>query len=73
MKTVIVIAKYESHVPDDMIVNQIQDLAEEKIRKQLDCFSIYVEDYPNEEDQCPMFDLDEVMVGTETMISVGGD
>jgi len=72
MKLVIVIAQYEAHVPDDMTVSQIQDLAEEKIRKELDCFSIYVKDYPDEEEQCPSFDLDTVLVGTETSISVGG-
>ena len=73
MKKVIVIAKYEAYVPDDMTVSQIQDDAEEEIRNQFDSFSIYVKDYPNEDDSSPIFNLDDVMCGTESMISVGGD
>lgn len=73
MKKVSVIAKYEAYVPDDMSVSQIQDLAEERFREHMDCFTLYIENYPSEEHQCPMFGLDDVLVGTKSLIAVGGD
>lgn len=73
MKTILVVAKYEAHVPEDMTVSQVEELVESELRNKLDRFSIYVEDYQDEDNQEPMFDLEDVMCGTESMISIGGD
>jgi hypothetical protein len=73
MKTVIVIAKYEAHVPEDMTASQISDLAEKQIRDNLEWFSVHVENYPDETEQSPMFDLSDVMCGTTAITAVGGD
>ena len=73
MKKIIVIAKYEAYVEDDITVSMVQDLVEEEIRNGLDSFRICIDDYEGENDNCPWFELDDVMAGTETMISVGGD
>ncbi len=73
MKRIIVIAQYESYAPEDMTVSQVQDLVEDEIRMRLDRFSVTVDDYSNEDDASPMFDLQEVMVGTESTIAIGGD
>ncbi len=79
MKQVILIAKYHAYVPEDMTVSQIQDLAEEIVRDKMEYFQIYVEDYhekknyENGHEVEPLFALDDVMVGTEAMISIGGD
>jgi len=73
MKKIIVVASYEAYVPDDMTVSMVQDLIEEKLRNNLEYFSICVEDYPNEDEQCPDFNLNDVICGTELMISIGGE
>lgn len=73
MKKIIVIAKYEAYVEDDITVSMVQDLVEEEIRNGLQDFRICIDDYKGDGDNCPYFDLDDVMSGTETMISVGGD
>lgn len=79
MKKVIVIVTYEAHVPEDMSVSQIEDLVKEKVRDKMDCFRIYVEEYhekknyENGHEVEPLFELEDVMVGTYTMISVRGD
>lgn len=73
MKKIIVVAKYEAYVEDDITVSMVQELAEEEIRNGLDSFRIFIDDYKGDGDNCPWFELDDVMSGTETMISVGGD
>lgn len=73
MKSIVVIAQYEAYVPDDMTVSQIQDLVQHIIENQLDCFSVYVEQYPDENESSPLFELKSVMVGTNSIIAVGGE
>ena len=73
MKKIIVITTYSAYVPEDMTVTQVQDQCEKEVRDRLEDFRIYVEDYPNESEAEPLFNLDDVMVGTESMISIGGD
>jgi type III secretory pathway lipoprotein EscJ len=73
MKKIIVIAKYEAYVPEDMTVSQVESLVEDEIRMLLDQFSVTVDDYKDEDDNSPMFDLKDVMVGTHSVISIGGD
>ena len=73
MKTILVVATYRAYVPEDMTVTQVQELVEEELRNNADGFRIYVEDYPDEDNQEPLFDLEDVMCGTELMISIGGE
>lgn len=73
MKKILVIATYEAYVPEDMTVSQVQDLCEAEIRDRLEDFRISVSDYENEDESDPWFELNDVMVGTNSMISVGGD
>ncbi len=73
MKRIIAVATFEAHVPDDMTVSQVQDLVEENITDNYNRFSINVQDYKDVDNAEPYFDLDSVICGTESMISVGGD
>lgn len=73
MKTVIVIAKYEAYVPDDMSISEFQELAEKEINNNLDSFSIDVPYTSGEDETFPVFELRDVMCGTRCMIAVGDD
>ncbi len=73
MKKIIVIAKYEAYVPDDITVSQISELCKKEIRNNLDDFRISVPNYHDEEEGEPWFELDDVMVGTESTITIGGE
>ena len=73
MKKIIVIAKYEAYVPEDITVSQISELCEDEIRNQLEDFRISVPNYHNEEEADPWFKLDDAMVGTESIIAIGGE
>lgn len=55
MKKIIVIAKYEAYVPDDITVSQISELCKQEIRNNLDDFRISVPNYHDEEEGEPWF------------------
>ena len=73
MKIIIVIVQYEAYVPDDITVSQISELCEKEIRNNLDDFRISVPNYHDKEEGEPWFELDNVMVGTESTITIGGE
>lgn len=73
MKKIIVVARYTAYVPKDMTVEQVEELAEEELRNNCDGFRISVLDYHDEEQSEPLFDLEDVDVGTDVMLSVGGN
>lgn len=73
MKKVTVVAIYGAYVPEDTDIDQITELAEEKIRSDFEDFRIYEIRTESEDDEArnPWFELDDVMVGTSANISVG--
>ncbi|OPC66355.1 hypothetical protein DSC47_10125 [Elizabethkingia miricola] len=73
MKKVIVVVTYEAYVPEDMMVDQLEENIEEVVRDRFEDFRATAENYHNEEESEPWFELSSVMVGTESMISVGGN
>lgn len=73
MKKVIVVVTYEAYVPEDMMVDQLEDNVDEVVRNNLEDFRAIAENYHNEEESEPWFEISDVMVGTESMISVGGN
>ncbi len=73
MKKIIVVAQFSAYVPDDMKVSQVQDLCETEIREEFSSFRISVTDYSNESESEPLFELDDVMCGTNSMVSIGGE
>lgn len=73
MKRIIVVAVYEAYVPDDMKVSQVNNLCEKEINDQLQDFRIYVEDYEDNGENEPWFNLQSVSVGTNSSIAVGKD
>lgn len=73
MKKIIVVARYTAYVPEDMTVEQVEELTEEALRNNCGGFRINVLDYHDEEQAEPLFDLEDVDVGTDVMLSVGGN
>lgn len=73
MKKIIVITTYEAYVPEDMTVDQLRENIEEFVKDNFNDFRATAENYHNEEESDPWFQIDDVMVGTESMISVGGN
>ncbi|AQW96683.1 hypothetical protein BBD31_01670 [Elizabethkingia anophelis] len=73
MKKVIVVVTYEAYIPEDMMVDQLSQNIEEVVRDRFDDFRATAENYHNEEESEPLFEISDVMVGTESMISVGGN
>lgn len=73
MKKIIVIVTYEAYVPEDMTVDQLRDNIEEVVKDGFTDFRATAENYHNEEESEPWFQIDDVMIGTESMISIGGN
>lgn len=73
MKKIIVIATYEAFVPEDMTVEQLRENIEEIVKNKFTDFTATAKNYHNEDEAEPLFQIDDVMVGTESMISVGGN
>lgn len=73
MKKIIVVITYEAYVPEDMTVAQLEENIDEKIRSDFEDFRATAENYHNDEESEPLFQLDGISVGTEVMIAVGGD
>ncbi len=73
MKKVIVVATYEAVVPEDMTVEQLRENIVEAVEVGFIDFRVTAENYHNKEEAEPLFVLDDVSVGTEVMISVGGN
>ncbi|KGT09520.1 hypothetical protein AB9J70_06290 [Elizabethkingia anophelis] len=73
MKKVIVVVTYDAYVPEDMMVDQLAENIEEVVRDRFEDFRVTAENYHNEEESEPWFELSAVMAGTESMISVGGN
>lgn len=73
MKKVIVVVTYEAYIPEDMMVAQLSQNIEEVVRDRFDDFRATAENYHNEEESEPLFEISDVMVGTESMIAVGGN
>lgn len=73
MKRVLVIVKYEAYVPEDMTVDQLENNIDEWVRSEFDNLGVSAEDYQNEENSWVIFNLEDVMVGTSCMISIGND
>lgn len=73
MKKIIVIVTYSAYVPDDMTADQLRESIESEIRDNFDDFRATAKDYHTEEEAEPLFDISDVMVGTESMISIGGN
>lgn len=73
MKKILVVVTYEAYVPEDMTVSQLQNNIEENIRNNFEDFRVTAEGYPEGEESEPLFDIKDIMVGTEAMISIGGE
>lgn len=73
MKKIIVIVTYEAYVPEDMMVDQLQENIDSIVRDNFDDFIAEAKDYPDEKNCYPSFEISDVMVGTESMISIGGN
>lgn len=73
MKKVIVVVTYEAYVPEDMMVDQLEENVNEVVRNNFEDFRVIAENYHNEDEAEPLFEISDVMVGTESMISVGGN
>ncbi|WP_185284953.1 hypothetical protein [Elizabethkingia anophelis] len=73
MKKVIVVVTYEAYIPEDMMVDQLSQNIEEVVRDRFDDFRATAENYDNKEESEPLFEISDVMVGTESMIAIGGN
>ncbi|MEI7486439.1 MAG: hypothetical protein WCJ72_03340 [Chryseobacterium sp.] len=73
MKKIIVVVTYEAFVPEDMTVDQLENNIDDYVRDSFSDFRATAENYHTEEESEPWFQIDGVMVGTESMISVGGN
>lgn len=73
MKSIIAVVTYNAYVPEDMTVDQLKESIDEVVRDRFDYFRATAKDYHNEEESEPLFDLNSVMVGTESFITVGGE
>jgi uncharacterized protein YeeX (DUF496 family) len=69
MKKVIVIAKYEAYIPDDMSIDEIENSIEKEIRDRGD-FRILAENYHNESESEPLFEISDVNVCTNLIMSI---
>lgn len=56
-----------------MMVDQLQENVDSYVRDYFEDFRATAKDYHNEEESEPLFNLDDVMMGTESMISIGGN
>lgn len=73
MKKIIVVVTYSAFVPEDMMVDQLQENVDNYVRDYFEDFRATAKDYHNEEESEPLFNIDDVMMGTESMISIGGN
>ncbi|MFC4688633.1 hypothetical protein ACFO4P_16955 [Epilithonimonas pallida] len=73
MKHIIVVVSYSAYVPEDMTVDQLEESIDETVRNNFEGFRATAENYHDEEESEPWFELSGVMAGTESMISVGGN
>lgn len=73
MKKIIVIAIYEAYMPEDMMVDQLRESIDMVVKDSFPDFRATAENYHNEEEAEPWFQIEDVMIGTESMISVGGN
>ena len=55
MKRVTVIIQFEAYVPEDMDMDKISEAVDKAVENRIDDFSIYVKDYPDEEQDSPVF------------------
>ncbi|WP_407532983.1 hypothetical protein [Elizabethkingia anophelis] len=71
MKKVIVVVTYEAYVPEDMMVDQLAENIEEVVRDRFEDFRVTAENYHNEEESEPWFELsfDLLMVSMGCEIS----
>ncbi|WP_185226140.1 hypothetical protein [Chryseobacterium indologenes] len=73
MKQIIVVVTYNAYVPDDMTVDQLEENIDEFVRDNFEDFRVSAENYHNESESEPLFEISGVMVGTESTIMVGGN
>lgn len=73
MKHIIVVVTYTAYVPEDMTVDQLEENIDEVVRNNLEDFRATAENYHNEDESEPLFEISGVMVGTESSISIGGN
>lgn len=73
MKQIIAIVSYTAYVPEDMTVDQLEENIDEVVRNNLEDFRATAENYHNEDESEPIFQISGVMVGTESTIMVGGN
>ena len=74
MKRIIAVAIYEAYVPDDVDIDEIRAKVQEEIEKNYDSFRI--SEITTESDEAkemePFFNIDDVIVGEEARLIVGG-
>ncbi|WP_278380955.1 hypothetical protein [Chryseobacterium arthrosphaerae] len=73
MKKIIVVVTYNTYVPEDMTVDQLEKNIDEFVRDNFEDFRVNAENYHNEDESEPLFEISDVMVGTESTIMIGGN
>jgi hypothetical protein len=73
MKKIIVVVQYHAYVPEDMTVDQLQSNIEKYVEDNFEDFSVSAKGYHNESESEPMFQFEDLAVGTNCMIAVGGN
>ncbi|MGL5276402.1 hypothetical protein [Myroides sp.] len=73
MKRIIVVAKYEAYVPEDMSIESLIGNIEDTFENNMNDFGVSSEGYHDEDKEWVVFNHDSISVGTKAVIMISED